>query len=134
VESGARADGRLWLAVGIGVNLARAPSDVERPATAFAEHMAGPAPLAVDAMTILARAFQAWRDVWEREGFPAIAAAWTGCAYGLGRPCEARLASGVVAGIAEGLDADGSLRVRLESGETARITAGDVFFGETSTP
>lgn len=33
IESGARPDGRLWMAVGIGVNLAHAPSDVERPAT-----------------------------------------------------------------------------------------------------
>jgi BirA family biotin operon repressor/biotin-[acetyl-CoA-carboxylase] ligase len=134
VESGMRGDGRLWLAVGIGVNLARAPTDVERPATAFAEHMAGPAPAPADAMAILGRAFETWREVWEREGFAPIAQAWSNCAYGLGRPCEARLASGVITGVAEGLDPDGSLRVRLESGETARITAGDVFFGETSTP
>ena len=33
VESGARPDGRLWLAVGIGVNLKHAPSGVDRPAT-----------------------------------------------------------------------------------------------------
>src|SRR3954470_13498402 len=39
VESGARPDGRLWLAVGIGVNLAHAPIDTERPATCFAEYM-----------------------------------------------------------------------------------------------
>ena len=47
VESGGRTDGRLWLAVGIGVNLAHAPQDVERPATAFAEYMAGPPPEAL---------------------------------------------------------------------------------------
>jgi BirA family biotin operon repressor/biotin-[acetyl-CoA-carboxylase] ligase len=134
VESGARGDGRLWLAVGIGVNLARAPTNVERPATAFAEHMAGPAPAPADAMALLARAFETWRDVWERDGFAPIAQAWTKSAYGLGRLCEAQLASGVITGIAEGLDPDGSLRVRLESGETARITAGDVFFGDASTP
>ena len=34
VESGARQDARLWLAVGIGVNLKHAPTNVERPATA----------------------------------------------------------------------------------------------------
>jgi len=130
VESGARSDGSLWLAVGIGVNLARAPTDVERPATAFAEHIAGPAPAPRDALDILARAFDHWRGVWEREGFAPIAAAWSQCAYGLGRPCEARLASGVLTGTAEGLDPDGALRLRLESGETARITAGDVFFEE----
>jgi len=31
-------------------------------------------------------------------------------------------------GVAEGLDPDGSLRLRLEDGQIRRITAGDVFF------
>lgn len=131
VESGPLADGRLWLAVGIGVNLARAPTDVERPAAAFADHMAGPPPAPLDALEILASAFERWRIVWEADGFAPIAAAWTERAHGLGRACEARLASGVVTGVAEGLDADGALRLRLEDGGVARITAGDVFFAGT---
>jgi BirA family biotin operon repressor/biotin-[acetyl-CoA-carboxylase] ligase len=134
VESGARPDGALWLAVGIGVNLARHPTDVERPATSFAEHMAGPPPEPRDAAGILARAFEAWRKVWDEQGFGAIAAAWTERAYGLGQPCEAQLASGVLKGVAEGLEADGALRLRLDGGETTRITAGDVFFGEGLAP
>ena len=32
-------------------------------------------------------------------------------------------------GVAEGLDADGALRLRTASGVVRRITAGDVFFG-----
>ena len=32
-------------------------------------------------------------------------------------------------GIAEGLDGDGALRLRLPDGRVRRITAGDVFFG-----
>ncbi|MGH6908966.1 MAG: biotin--[acetyl-CoA-carboxylase] ligase, partial [Phenylobacterium sp.] len=32
-------------------------------------------------------------------------------------------------GVAEGLDADGALRLRLPDGALERITAGDVFFG-----
>jgi BirA family biotin operon repressor/biotin-[acetyl-CoA-carboxylase] ligase len=128
VESGPSSGGRLWLAVGIGVNLARAPSDVERPATAFADHMAGPAPAPADALEILAMAFERWRSVWDADGFAPIAAAWTERAHGLGQRCEARLASGVVAGVAEGLDPDGALRLRLDGGRLARITAGDVFF------
>lgn len=134
IESGARPDGGLWLAVGIGVNLARYPTDVERPATAFSEHMAGPAPAPRDAAEILARAFATWRGIWEADGFPAIAAAWTERAYGLGQACEARISSGVLKGLAEGLEPDGSLRLRLEGGETTRITAGDVFFAEGPTP
>jgi BirA family biotin operon repressor/biotin-[acetyl-CoA-carboxylase] ligase len=128
VESGARAAGGLWLAVGVGVNLARAPADVERPATAFAEHMAGPPPAPLDALEILASAFERWRTVWETQGFAPVAQAWTARAYGLGRACEARLASGALQGVAEGLDPDGALRLRLEDGRLARITAGDVFF------
>jgi BirA family biotin operon repressor/biotin-[acetyl-CoA-carboxylase] ligase len=40
----------------------------------------------------------------------------------------------VLKGVAEGLESDGALRLRLEGGETTRITAGDVFFGEGLTP
>jgi BirA family biotin operon repressor/biotin-[acetyl-CoA-carboxylase] ligase len=34
-----------------------------------------------------------------------------------------------VTGVAEGLDADGALLLRLPSGMLRRITAGDVFLG-----
>lgn len=129
VESGPRADGRLWLAVGVGVNLAHAPTDAERPATAFADHMAAP-PEPRAALEILAARFEAWRGIWASQGFAPIAAAWTVRAHGLGERCEARLPGRTVAGVAEGLDTDGALKLRLDGGEIERITAGDVFFGE----
>lgn len=130
VESGSRADGRLWLAVGIGVNLAHAPQDVERPATAFAEHMAGPPPEPGVALEVLASAFERWRTAWATQGFPAIAAGWSLRATGIGQRCEARLPNRTLRGVAEGLDPDGALRLRLDDGGLERITAGDVFFGE----
>ncbi len=131
VESGARADGQLWLAVGIGVNLAHAPQDVERPATAFADHMAAPPPKPLDALEVLAEAFERWRLRWERDGFAPIAEGWTERAMGLGERCVARLPNATLTGLAEGLDQDGALRLRLDDGSLARITAGDVFFGES---
>lgn len=127
VESGLRPDGRLWLAIGVGVNLAHAPTDVERPATAFADHTAT-APKPLEALEILAVRFEHWRRVWATEGFPALAQAWTARAHGLGEPCEARLPDRTVSGVAEGLDPDGALRLRLDGGAIERITAGDVFF------
>lgn len=130
VESGARADGRLWLAVGIGVNLKHAPMDTERPATAFAEHMAGPPPEPLAALEVLADAFERWRSAWAVQGFAPIAADWTARASGLGQRCEARLPNRTLSGVAEGLDNDGALRLRLDDGALERITAGDVFFGE----
>lgn len=129
VESGPRPDGLLWLAVGIGINLAHAPTDVERPATSFAEHMAAPPPKPLDALEILAGRFEAWRKVWEAEGFAPLAEAWTQRAYGLGEACEARLPNRTLKGLALGLDLDGALRLRLDDGRVERITAGDVFFG-----
>ena len=129
VESGPRPDGALWLAVGIGVNLAHAPQNLERPATSFAEHMAGTRPEPLAALEILATRFEVWRAAWTAEGFAPIAAAWTERALGLGERCEARLPTRTVAGIAQGLDADGALRLRLDDGAVERITAGDVFFG-----
>ena len=129
VESGARPDGRLWLAVGIGVNLAHAPQDVERPATAFAEHMAGQPPEPRAALEVLAHAFERWRTTWSTHGFAAVAAGWSERATGIGQRCEARLPNRTLSGVAEGLDPDGALRLRLDDGAVERITAGDVFFG-----
>jgi len=130
VESGSSPLGGLWIAVGIGVNLVRGPVESERPATSVAAHSAGPAPTPHLALDALAEAFARWQGVWEQLGFPAIAQAWTVRAYGLGEPCIARLGHETVEGIAEGLDADGSLRLRLADGSVRRISAGDVFFGE----
>lgn len=132
IESGTRDDGQLWLACGIGVNLAHAPVQADRPATTLAahrtaEHAAPPRP--ERALEQLAAAFERWRGRWEREGFAPIREAWTGRALGLGAPCEARLGAETVLGVAESLDEDGALRLRLEGGEVRRITAGDVFFG-----
>jgi len=129
IESGSTPHG-LWVAVGIGVNLASAPTAAERPATTFAEHMTAPPPKPLEALTILVAAFERWRALWDSAGFPAIADAWTARAHGLGEACTARLGSETVEGVAEGLDPDGSLRLRLADGGIRRITAGDVFFGD----
>jgi len=128
VESGPARAGGLWVAVGIGVNLATPPEHPDRPATAFAEHMRAPPPKPLDALVQLAQSFERWRAVWEQAGFSAIADAWTARAHGLGQPCTARLTSETIEGVAEGLDADGALRLRTPDGRVRRITAGDVYF------
>ena len=130
VESGAYLGGALWLAVGVGVNLATAPLALERPATTFAEHMDGPAPTPSETLPVLAAAFARFTGLWDDEGFPAIAAAWTARAHGLGQACTARLARETLFGVAEGLDPDGAFRLRMADGAVVKVTAGDVFFEE----
>jgi BirA family biotin operon repressor/biotin-[acetyl-CoA-carboxylase] ligase len=128
VESGALSAGGLWLAVGVGVNLAQAPETPERPATALADHMRRPPPAPLEALDVLAESLERWRRMWDAAGFAPIAQAWTARAHGLGERCVARLPDETAEGIAEGLDADGALRLRLADGGLRRITAGDVFF------
>ncbi len=131
IESGATPDGRTWLAVGCGLNLTHAPTGTERPATRVADHLkadVGAAPAPAEAMTRFAAAFARRQEQWDVYGFASIADAWTARAQGLGHACIARLGTETVAGIAEGLDADGALRLRLPDGALRRITAGDVFF------
>ncbi|HEY0053625.1 MAG TPA: biotin--[acetyl-CoA-carboxylase] ligase [Caulobacteraceae bacterium] len=131
IESGAAPHGGLWLAVGVGVNLADAPDDVERPAARLVDCMApGIAPPTRDeALDALSSAFARRWTQWHAEGFEPVLDAWSRRAAGIPGPCEARLDAETVGGVAEGLDRDGALLVRLEDGTVRRITAGDVFFG-----
>jgi BirA family biotin operon repressor/biotin-[acetyl-CoA-carboxylase] ligase len=129
IESSVRPGGGCWVAVGIGVNLSRPPAQAAYPATAFSEHMSAPPPHPAQAIERLAEALERWRLLWAGAGFSAIARAWTARAHGLGEACTARLPNETLQGIAEGIDPDGALRLRIAAGRVRRITAGDVFFG-----
>ena len=130
IESGRMADGRLWLVLGVGVNLAHAPKTVERPATSLADHLrsdiAAP-PTPEVALTMLAAALARRMVLWETGGFEAVVAAWSARAANLGKRCTAALPNESVDGVAEALEPDGALRLRLDDGSIRRITAGDVF-------
>jgi BirA family transcriptional regulator, biotin operon repressor / biotin---[acetyl-CoA-carboxylase] ligase len=134
IESGPSAH-EAWAAVGVGINLATYPEAVERPATALAEHLSPHVmrvPTPEEAVETLTQAFDEALSLWLAEGFEAIRQAWLARAIGLGGPCTARLERETVSGVAEGLDADGALLLRLPGGMLRRITAGDVFFGAPS--
>ncbi|WP_292025858.1 biotin--[acetyl-CoA-carboxylase] ligase [Brevundimonas sp. UBA2416] len=135
VESGAHESGGLWLAVGIGVNLAHAPEGTERPATALVHHLRGDvtAPPTVEAAAAkLAEAFDVWMTRWETLGFQPILDAWRARTPGLDGPALARLGRETVEGVAEGVAPDGALKLRLADGSLRLISAGDVFFGEAA--
>lgn len=128
LESGSLADGRLWVAVGIGINLQHAPDLPGRAVTCLAEYLAEPPPSPQDVLERLSVKFAAWLDCWHEQGFGAIAEAWTARAFGLGQPCRAQLAHETIDGVALGLDAEGALRLRLSDQTERRISAGDVYF------
>lgn len=135
IESGPAPAGGLWLAVGIGVNLSQTPGETERPATCIAEHLAHgvvSAPTVDEAAKALAETFGVWLDRWTTLGFQPILDAWIARTPGLHGPCTARLTNETLSGVADGVEADGSLRLKLPDGSLRVISAGDVFFGEAA--
>ncbi|MCC5995322.1 MAG: biotin--[acetyl-CoA-carboxylase] ligase [Oceanicaulis sp.] len=126
LESGAHPAGGLWLAVGVGVNLAHHPDDAERPATDLSVHGARLDP--GDALATLAARFEHWRARWAADGFAPLREAWLSRAHGLGERCTARLDGETVEGVFADLAEDGSLRLDLKDGTRRLISAGDVFF------
>ena len=114
------------LVVGVGVNCANHPADVEEPATDLAAAGVPVAPttlLGALSRTMLGRLAQ-----WNAgEGFAAIRADWLARATGVGGTVRVRLADREIVGRFEALDRAGGLVLRLPDDSITTIAAGDVF-------
>ena len=123
-------DGRLTVAIGIGVNLAHhpCPGEMRWPATSVAAET-GAAPWFDDTLAKLAQGMDRWLGVLEAQGFEAVRTAWLARADRLGQVIEARLPRGTLTGRFKAIDADGALVLETADGPR-RIAAGDVFFRE----
>jgi BirA family biotin operon repressor/biotin-[acetyl-CoA-carboxylase] ligase len=126
IESEIGASGVLTLlVVGIGINLAVAPSNTEIAATSVAAlGRAAPAPAAM--LEILAARFDAWMTRWRAAGFTPIRTAWLAGAASLGQPIRVRLDDAELRGRFRDIDAQGSLLLDTVAG-MRRISAGEVF-------
>lgn len=112
--------------IGIGVNLAHHPVDLDRPATSLAAHGAMAAP--EDFIEALADSFARWVEKWRGEGIDTVRRRWVGRAHPAGTALTARLPDGgAIDGLFDGLDRDGALILRLADGTRRVIHAGDVF-------
>lgn len=118
--------------LGIGLNVARLPDDVEpgagglRP-TSLEDH-AGPLDRTEVALTLLAE-LDALEDRWRRAGGdePSLREEYREHCVTLGRPVRVELSRGEqLLGTAHDLEPDGTLVVRDDSGADHAISAGDV--------
>lgn len=113
------------IVAGFGLNLESAPSLDTRPAA----HLGGA--LTPQAFApLLASTFARMLKLW-REAPPVLfAQAWMARAHPIGTRLKVHGEDGaVIAGTFDGIDDDGSLRLRLAGGELRRVQAGDVSLG-----
>jgi BirA family transcriptional regulator, biotin operon repressor / biotin---[acetyl-CoA-carboxylase] ligase len=120
-----------WVVVGIGVNLAHAPEVPDRATTSLTAN--GVTVSRDDFAQSLAENFAACVTHWRNGGWPeAIIGAWLGAAHPVGTPLT--LTEGAQAGLTaafDGLERDGSLRLRLADGSMTVIHAGEVQMAAT---
>ncbi len=123
---------RLAVVVGIGVNVATAPSDTPYPATALAAMGLGITPEAL--FVELSHAWQHAYRMWNHgAGIAAVRNRWLERAAGLGQPVSIRAGEQVFDGVFETIDDAGHLILRRGDGDAMRISAGDVHFGAMAT-
>jgi BirA family biotin operon repressor/biotin-[acetyl-CoA-carboxylase] ligase len=126
VESSSRSpQGGLIAVIGVGINLAAAPSGLEPAATNLAAHGLALSPQ--EALCFLADAMDAALTTWnEGEGFVAVRASWLAHAGAIGEPLAVRAPEGSVEGHFSGLDEEGALLITVPGGGERRIAYGDV--------
>jgi BirA family biotin operon repressor/biotin-[acetyl-CoA-carboxylase] ligase len=108
--------------IGIGVNLAHHPTDLDRPTTSLAA-LIGTAPEPATFLDTLAEIFARTLAEWRRAGLQPIRTRWLAAAH----PPGTALSTPAGDGLFDGLDETGALRLRLADGSTHVIHAGDVF-------
>ena len=110
--------------IGVGINVSTDPREL--PETATSLHAAGAACDPLELTGALCDRFDAWYDVWTKQGFHPIREAlrsWIGL---FGHPVQLTAGSEQLQGTAQDLDEQGRLVVRLDSGLLRPFDAGEV--------
>lgn len=118
----------MALIIGFGVNVGTHPEDASFPATSLtALGKDNLAPRVV--LEGILNAFKPLYDVWEREGFASIRAAWLARAWRLQQTISISMPEGPLEGRFNGLAEDGALRLMLPDGREMALYVGDVALG-----
>ena len=114
---------------GIGVNLVAFPTEnMLYPVTSLAAE--GYSISVPQMLESLMERFDFWNTQIRKQGIKTLLDAWLEKAYGVGGPITVNLANRRIEGVFYGLDQEGCLLLNKD-GEIIKITAGDVFFGQT---
>ena len=126
------------LVFGLGLNLngraADLPRDLQRTATSLAEATGAPVDLNRFAAALIGRVLTAYGQFVEGDYRDKFAALWKRYDVLRGQPVSVVQGTRTVAGTATGIDDEGSLIVRLNSGRSERFRAGEVTLGKDAAP
>ena len=126
------------LVFGLGLNLngraADLPRDLQRTATSLAEATGTPLDLNRFAAALIGRVLSAYDQFVEGGYRDKFAGLWQRYDVLRGRPVSVTQGTRTVAGTATGIDDEGSLIVRLNSGRTERFRAGEVTLSRETAP
>ena len=122
------------LVFGLGLNLnGRAqdlPRDLQRIATSLAEATGAPLSLNRFAAALIGRVLSAYDQFIDGEYRSQFAPLWQRYDLLRGRPVTITQGTRTLTGTAMGIDAEGSLIVRLDTGRTERFRAGEVTLSQ----
>ena len=122
--------GRLAVVIGIGVNCAHFPDNPLYPATSLAEQGVElrPQSLFQSLSDAMARDLRIWA---QGHGFSIQRNEWLDRCYGRGKPITARFPDRELTGTFVDIDADGLLLLLDGRGHTHKVSAADIFFGDS---
>ncbi len=119
-----------WVVLGMGVNVNAGPPAVALDASRAATCLAAEAGYLLERESVMSAILSAFDVRYAQLGTPALAAAWEGLLAMRGKRVEARGPAGTVTGRLEGVTAEGAAVLRLASGESRVILAGDMHLRE----
>ncbi len=125
IETGTDPAGGLWIAAGIGINVADAPSAAGQSATCLRTLAGGARIEAADVFLVLSDRFDR-RLQQARESFSGVRTDWLARAEGLGNTVRVNTGAVPVEGVFTDMAADGAMIVTLPDGTRQTIRAGDV--------
>lgn len=131
LESAGAGRGVAHLAIGIGVNLAAAPTpEAVEPGAVRPVSLLGETGIAITPVAFLghlASAFDEWERQFRAHGFAPVRAGWLARAARLGEVITARTGTAETTGTFETVDAGGNLVLKTAAGRVS-IPAADVYF------
>ncbi len=119
----------FYAVIGIGINVnldtEDMPGDIRRTATSLKAETGKSQSITQCAVGVLEE-MDRWYGIFLKKGIKPILEEWTKLASTLGKTVEVSVTGAVLTGVAEGINDEGMLMLRLPDGSLKKVSSGDV--------